>query len=247
MFIWKLFGIELLLFTTYHGVNTLQCLKCDDIQHGQDCTELVACGPHEACFHTQIVSENGIILRNLGCRDLHHCSQSIVGKRAETRTGGIVLCDQCCSQPFCQTKLCGDQDYDSDRGIICHNCLMQLSEENCSKIIQCSRDEVCFESLVPTATQSIMRRTGCYGKAACDFSKSQVNFTTDHTAFGQRCWNCCAGDLCNTGCLLPQVPVVTGPCNDTTPNATCTLAHSIVCKDRVKAQHAGCMHHCGFC
>ncbi|XP_060570036.1 uncharacterized protein LOC132728405 [Ruditapes philippinarum] len=76
------------------------------------------------------------------------------------------------------------------------------------------------------------------------------------------CFSCCTADVCNTGCnnVVHEVTANTTPsgqlltklstraaCKDTTPEATCKLAASIVCQDLAHARNANCEHYCGFC
>ncbi|XP_045184223.2 uncharacterized protein LOC123542422 [Mercenaria mercenaria] len=248
--------LVLFLFCNIKATSGLTCLECADVPSARDCDQVKECGSHEVCYSTQIVSTSGHIYREMGCRDKMQCSSGIVGKRSSfRRAGDLPVCDGCCDSLWCQANLCQDKDYTQNRGPICYECEDQLKDENCTKIKECSRDEVCVETFKQSPSFTLLRQTGCFGKHVCDTVFTASNFhPTDKT-----CFNCCSGDLCNTRCDLQQKPATgsvsvapttagtTAACVDSTAEATCKLASSIVCQDQTHAQNANCEHYCGYC
>ncbi|XP_060570039.1 uncharacterized protein LOC132728410 [Ruditapes philippinarum] len=246
--------LALYLICNIKEINGMTCLECADIPGARDCDTVKECGPHEVCFSTQLVSTSGHIYRRMGCRDRMQCSSGIVHKRSD---GDLPVCDGCCDSLWCQANLCQDQVYETNRGPICYSCEKQLEDENCTKITECSRDSVCVETYAESSTGHKLRKTACFSKSICERIYGSNSFHQTNTT----CFNCCKGDLCNSRCDMklpatkPPVVTVTQPaqtptqagCTDSTPEATCKLAASIVCTDQIHAQNANCEHYCGFC
>ncbi|XP_052786071.1 uncharacterized protein LOC128221504 [Mya arenaria] len=224
------------------GADSLYCLNCHDVSRARNCEHIKECGPHEVCVSTLYRTSNGNLRRTVGCRGSDKCgSNNVIGKRAD---GAGILCDECCNTPFCQAGLCGDENYNQVRGPICYNCAHQLDSNDCSRVVECSRDEVCTQhagSIGAGSTSECMERTHCE-----KLRQSLPASGLDITGTNGTCFNCCEDDICNNSCTLPTQSPNTA-CVDRTQLATCKLAAGFVCGDKDKARNAGCLHHCGYC
>ncbi|XP_060570038.1 uncharacterized protein LOC132728409 [Ruditapes philippinarum] len=251
----------------------LYCYQCADVSKARDCSVVKKCGPNQVCYSTQRITTDGHIYRKMGCRDVSQCSSTtgIVGKRswfsgelsedvndvALRSLGDTTLCDACCQSNICQPQLCNDEEYLTNRGPICFHCSAQPADSPCTIIQECSKDEVCVESYARSPSGQKLRKTDCFSKSVCEMIYGSNSFHLTNSS----CFNCCKDDLCNSRChrelATTKPPVVRttqsaqgstqAGCTDSTPEATCKLAASIVCQDQFRAQNANCEHYCGFC
>ncbi|XP_053388071.1 uncharacterized protein LOC123542423 [Mercenaria mercenaria] len=243
--------------TSVHGIRgDIYCLQCSDVASARDCYQVKKCGPQQVCYSTMVVSASGRISRKMGCRDRVQCSKTIVGKRSPSRSvGDTPICDECCDTNICQPKLCQDKDYATDRGQMCFKCHVRAKNDPCLQITECARDEVCSTTHKIMASGSRGIQQGCFGKHVCAVVSTASNFHRTNDT----CFKCCDTDLCNTDCGNNSASSIhvagagattqtsASHCVDKTNQATCKLASSIVCQDRIHAQNADCKHYCGFC
>ncbi|XP_052240288.1 uncharacterized protein LOC127850926 isoform X1 [Dreissena polymorpha] len=221
----------------------LVCLKCDLVPSIRDCPYIETCGSHEVCYLEGYISNNGRALYQGGCRERQKCSSvTAVGKRTNA-----VFCSQCCDYNWCQASLCGGTGYPPDRGTMCYACPEGLLQENdCDKIIEASRDQVCTETLKMYAQGTMIYSTSQMEKTACDRALATLAAGNLHVGVDNgTCFNCCSGDLCNNRCI-PAIPIVQ-VCKDTSTPETCKLAAAFICGDKAMATNAGCLHYCGLC
>ncbi|XP_022343962.2 uncharacterized protein LOC111137028 [Crassostrea virginica] len=158
------------------------CFRCSREVLPTTCSNVVTCGPHELCAIEKGVDLLGNAVFWSGCKSKPECSAR---KKRSSPVDVLVTCSECCDGNFCNAKGCGETGFPTDGNRLCFNCLFMDSPSNCSRVVQCQKDEVCYleESVLSDTT---VYRSGCRVLQEC---KEQ-----------RPCGGCCLGNYCNSGC-----------------------------------------------
>ncbi|KAK3083550.1 hypothetical protein FSP39_025259 [Pinctada imbricata] len=225
-----LFCIAAVVLIQLNDVKAITCFKCNGVAFPRDCPFVVECGPHEECFVDQLVSPDGNIKYNTGCRDRTACQ--LAGRkrndviRRQGVTGDLTTCTACCDVAHCNYGGCGEKGLPdrSKRGPICYDCYQQRQEAGCNQVKICGQDEECHIMRSPNSHLDFSYTTGCISKVRCGvlsilgkredaYDEGGVSSERHQRSTGI-CFNCCNGDLCNKACsptnttgTSPTIPI----------------------------------------
>ncbi|KAH3710596.1 uncharacterized protein LOC127858694 [Dreissena polymorpha] len=240
-------GLQLVVICVFITctVGSSVCLSCQDVFSPAVCNKVKTCGPHEECYSDAFTSPNGYIHFNLGCRDTRLCTgqASVIGKRAMKdstanmspllgrRDQNNYLCSQCCQGDLCNHRLCGQTPFSNDMGPVCYACKLQATQNSCSNITHCNKDQVCQLSVMHDENlQQTVFTTSCNGIKECEVNKEIIRNTA--SLFGVSTGthdldclvNCCNSNLCNKCVGNTTVGSATTSISSTTRPPTATVS-----------------------
>ncbi|XP_055997160.1 uncharacterized protein LOC125648058 isoform X1 [Ostrea edulis] len=213
-------SVLLLIFSLQNPTEGLQCLRCSDTFEPRLCNRIEVCNKGEVCGVRLYRTGNGDTGFWTGCMSSLDCGKTInrtvihPKRDGSSSISGQILCTECCVGGLCNSQGCGAVGYPSPRGPICYDCRDIHSPADCHKVVPCSANEKC---LLEERTVFGQR----YFTSRCEHGQTCDSLTNFPSAFGRRrslgdkCHQCCHGDLCNDNCNL----VVTG-----TPSTTVTTS-----------------------
>nr|XP_011455845.2 uncharacterized protein LOC105348215 isoform X2 [Crassostrea gigas] len=188
-------------------IEALQCLRCSDTFEPRLCNRIEACNKGEVCGVRLYRTDNGDTSFWTGCMSSLDCTKTvnrtvINSKRdGSSHIPGVVLCTECCVGDLCNSEGCGAVGYPTSRGPLCYDCRDIHAPHDCHKIAPCSSNEKC---LVEERTVFGQR----YFTSRCEHGQTCESLALYPSAFGRRravgdkCHQCCHGDLCNNNCNL---------------------------------------------
>ncbi|XP_053373290.1 uncharacterized protein LOC128546006 isoform X1 [Mercenaria mercenaria] len=147
-------------------------------------------------------------------------------------------------------------------GIKCFECQNLPDPRDCSKLMVCNSDEICFTDQVVLASGNVSFNSGCLPKSQCVsistalIGKRSAKIVNTRSTDSLMCRECCVGDFCNMkGCGTHEIPIKQrGPycytcdiqnpkdCTNVTvcgKNELCMLYHSLESSGRPDAMHRG--------
>ncbi|XP_048745416.1 uncharacterized protein LOC125658251 isoform X2 [Ostrea edulis] len=157
------------------------CFSCDREVLPTTCSSVATCGPHETCAMEKGVD---LLYDNVfwsGCKDKMDCDTN---RRRRFPDDVTVTCSKCCDGNFCNSEGCGEPGFPIGRHV-CFSCFNMTSSSNCSHVVMCRENEVCYFEEVHH-NDSVTYHSGCRTLPECKMD--------------QWCGGCCLGNFCNSGC-----------------------------------------------
>ncbi|XP_052785528.1 uncharacterized protein LOC128221113 [Mya arenaria] len=202
--------ISVVLVYMTDGATT--CFQCNHMPVPGDCAVVTRCEYHEICFVEQVVTPNGNIVYNSGCRDSRKCpnynapvgrdvtelnvSTNIYhGARSGRGTTDVVTCTECCTDPYCNKDGCGTKVVDrSQRGPYCYQCMGIDQMEECRHVTRCNVHEECIVKQYLYDFKTLYE-SKCIRPTQCKSIELTYAQNSQH-----ECVRCCDADFCNTDC-----------------------------------------------
>ncbi|VDI26558.1 Hypothetical predicted protein [Mytilus galloprovincialis] len=189
----------------------IRCLEGVRLTSPLDTTIVTECGDHEICSVERYVTNDGIILYNVGCKDRQYCIANPlgIGKRAET-----VICRHCCEdKDLCNMNQCGARVNLPVGSTICYKCPLAMDANKCNHITLCDRDSSCSIKQTQNLIGKPRWSHGCSEKTQCA--------TIAQNNPQGICSFCCDTELCNRNCTIRST---IAPPPTTTTTTTTTMA-----------------------
>ncbi|XP_053373291.1 uncharacterized protein LOC128546006 isoform X2 [Mercenaria mercenaria] len=99
-------------------------------------------------------------------------------------------------------------------GIKCFECQNLPDPRDCSKLMVCNSDEICFTDQVVLASGNVSFNSGCLPKSQCVsistalIGKRSAKIVNTRSTDSLMCRECCVGDFCNMkGCGTHEIPI----------------------------------------
>ncbi|XP_071138664.1 uncharacterized protein [Mytilus edulis] len=192
----------------------IRCLEGVRLTSPLDTTIVTECGDHEICSVERYVTNDGIILYNVGCKDRQYCIANPLGKLGVGKRAETVICRHCCEdKDLCNMNQCGARVNLPVGSTICYKCPLAMDANKCNHITLCDRDSACSIKQTRNLLGEPRWMHGCSQKSQCS--------TIAHINPQGICSFCCDTELCNRNCTIKST-VATPPSTPTT--ATTTMA-----------------------
>ncbi|CAG2198162.1 IGSF9B [Mytilus edulis] len=121
----------------------IRCLEGVRLTSPLDTTIVTECGDHEICSVERYVTNDGIILYNVGCKDRQYCIANPLGKLGVGKRAETVICRHCCEdKDLCNMNQCGARVNLPVGSTICYKCPLAMDANKCNHITLCDRDSV---------------------------------------------------------------------------------------------------------
>ncbi|CAC5362921.1 HMCN [Mytilus coruscus] len=179
-----------------HNANR-RCLEGVRLTSPLDTNIVTECGDHEICSVERYVTNDGLILFNVGCEDRQLCARNnpsivrpIIGNPLVGKRDSTIICHHCCDdKDLCNMNMCGVAVRLPMGSNICYDCPLAMDANKCNHISLCDQDSQCAQ-IAQSNPQGI-----------CSF--------------------CCDTNLCNRNCTIKST---IAPPTTTTTTTTTTIA-----------------------
>ncbi|XP_063438620.1 uncharacterized protein LOC134719557 [Mytilus trossulus] len=196
----------------------IRCLEGVRLTSPLDTTIVTECGDHEICSVERYVTNDGIILYNVGCKDRQYCIANPLGKRITNPLGlgkraETVICRHCCEdKDLCNMNQCGARVNLPIGSTICYSCPLAMDANKCNHITLCDQDNACSIKQTQNLIGKPRWSHGCSEKTQC----ATIALSNPQGI----CSFCCDTELCNRNCTIRSTiapPPTTTTMAPTTP------------------------------
>ncbi|XP_052084328.1 uncharacterized protein LOC127721604 [Mytilus californianus] len=199
-----------------------RCLEGVRLTSPLDTDIVTECGDHEICSVERYVTNDGLILFNVGCEDRQLCARNnpsivrpIIGKPLVGKRESTIICHHCCDdKDLCNMNMCGVAVTLPIGSNICYDCPLAMDANKCNHISLCDQDSACSIKQTRNLIGQPRWTHGCSEKSQC--AKIAQSNPQGICSF------CCDTDLCNRNCTIKST--IAPPTTTTTTTTTTTIA-----------------------